>query len=96
MRPTIHSEEQKRLGALLVDARHRAGLTQTQVAAKIEEHQSFVAKYENGELRLDVIEFIEICSVLGVDPAALSRSWRSRSPLDAPPGRLSVAAQLSN
>lgn len=30
--------------------------------------QSFVAKYEGGERRLDVVEFIEVCEALGVDP----------------------------
>lgn len=42
-----------------------------ELASRIDEYQSFVAKYENGERRLDVIEFIEICSVLGVDPGRL-------------------------
>lgn len=33
--------------------------------------QSFVSKYETGERRLDVIEFAELCSALGVDATAL-------------------------
>jgi hypothetical protein len=35
--------------------------------------QSFVAKYEGGERRLDVIELIEVARVLGADPARLVR-----------------------
>lgn len=71
MRSTIYSEEQERLAALLVDARKQAGLKQVEVAAKIKEPQSFVAKYESGQRRLDVIEFIRICRVLGADPVRL-------------------------
>jgi transcriptional regulator with XRE-family HTH domain len=33
--------------------------------------QSFVAKYENGERRIDVIEFVDITSALGVPTADL-------------------------
>lgn len=33
--------------------------------------QSFVSKYESGERRLDVVEFIQIAKVLGEDPVRL-------------------------
>jgi hypothetical protein len=33
--------------------------------------QSFVAKVENGERRLDVVEFIEVARAMNVDPAAM-------------------------
>jgi hypothetical protein len=33
--------------------------------------QSFVAKYEGGERRLDVVEFIAIVRALGADPLKL-------------------------
>ncbi len=71
MRPTITSEEQKRLVALLADAREKAGLKQVDVAERIEEPQSFVAKYESGQRRIDVIEFIRICRAIGTDPVRL-------------------------
>ena len=48
-----------------------AGLTQQQVADKLEKPQSFVAKYEKGERRLDVIEFLEIAKVLETDAIAI-------------------------
>ncbi|WP_343212569.1 hypothetical protein [Bradyrhizobium yuanmingense] len=34
-----------------------------------------MAKYEGGERRLDVIEFIAIAEALGVDPMKLLRRW---------------------
>jgi hypothetical protein len=33
--------------------------------------QSFVAKYEGGERRVDVVEFIEICRAIETDPNKL-------------------------
>jgi transcriptional regulator with XRE-family HTH domain len=38
--------------------RRRAGLTQAALAAKLGVAQSFVAKVEGGERRLDVVEFV--------------------------------------
>ena len=35
---------------------------------KIKKPQSFVAKYERGERRLDVIEFLRITAAIGTDP----------------------------
>jgi transcriptional regulator with XRE-family HTH domain len=38
------------------------------VAKALGKPQSFVAKYENGERRIDVIEFVDIAAALGVVP----------------------------
>jgi transcriptional regulator with XRE-family HTH domain len=54
---------------MLVDARRQTGMTQAELSAKLSRPQSFVAKYEGGERRLDVIEFVEVCRALGLDPA---------------------------
>ncbi len=47
------------------EARDHAGLSQVELAGRLGRPQSFVSKYESGERRLDVAEFIEICEVLG-------------------------------
>lgn len=57
------------LRGLLVKARKDAQLTQQQVAAKLGVPQSYVSKYEKGERKLDVIEFVALCDVLGVSAA---------------------------
>ncbi|MCG6207471.1 helix-turn-helix domain-containing protein [Rhodopseudomonas sp. HC1] len=49
----------------------RSVVTRASVAACLNKPQSFVAKYENGERRIDVIEFVDIASVLGVATADL-------------------------
>lgn len=60
----------------LVDARKSAGITQQQLADKLKKPQSFVAKYENGERRLDMAEFMTIAEELGVDPAKILQDIR--------------------
>ncbi len=51
----------------LIEARNTAGLTQAEVARKLGKPQSYVAKYEVGERRLDVVEFVDLCSVLNAN-----------------------------
>ncbi len=53
-------------GLVLRDLRIEAGQTQVQVAARLGRAQSYVSKYESGELRVDVIALREICRAIGV------------------------------
>jgi len=55
----------------LLDARRKKGLTQVDVAALLGKPQSFVSKYESGERRLDVMEFLTVCKALKVNPATI-------------------------
>ena len=70
---SLHQPEQQALCELLIEARRKAGLTQERPAKQLKRPQSFVAKYERGERRLDVIEFVAIAECLGADPAKLLR-----------------------
>ena len=54
------------LAALLRQIRMNANLTQSQLAEKIGQTQSYVSKYENGEQRLDLIELEIVCKAVGV------------------------------
>ncbi|WP_263495355.1 helix-turn-helix domain-containing protein [Mesorhizobium sp. CO1-1-8] len=54
---------------MLVEKREAIGLTQTDLAAKLGEYQSFVARLESGQRRVDVIEFIDLAKILGFDPS---------------------------
>ena len=58
----------------LVRARKKAGVTQAALADKLSRPQSFVAKYEGRERRLDVAEFISIARILGADPYRMLRA----------------------
>jgi transcriptional regulator with XRE-family HTH domain len=55
----------------MLGARKAAGLTQHALALRLKRPQSFVAKYEGGERRLDVVEFITIARALDADPLKL-------------------------
>ncbi|MDR2925467.1 MAG: helix-turn-helix domain-containing protein [Azoarcus sp.] len=35
--------------------------------------QSYVSKYESGERRLDVVEFLDVCKVLGIKSISILR-----------------------
>lgn len=54
----------------LVELRRAAGLTQRDLAARLGRPQSYVAKSERFERRLDPAEFRAIVLALGGDPAA--------------------------
>jgi transcriptional regulator with XRE-family HTH domain len=69
MGKSIHSPQHQKLRELLIAARKKAGLTQAEVALRLGRPQSFVAKYEGGERRLDVIEFVTVARIIGLDPA---------------------------
>ncbi|PZV11444.1 MAG: transcriptional regulator [Leptolyngbya sp.] len=58
----------------MIAARKDAKLTQATLAKAIEKPQSFVAKYENGERRLDVVEFLIVAHAMGVDPYEILRT----------------------
>ncbi|MEM8820009.1 MAG: helix-turn-helix domain-containing protein [Pseudomonadota bacterium] len=67
MAKTIRTNGQLALVRALVDARQNAGLSQKQLAAKLKRHQSFVARLESGERRIDVVEFTVLARVIGFD-----------------------------
>lgn len=66
MEKTIHSKEYARVLELLKATRDKRNLTQTEVAERLGETQSFVSKVERGERRLDVVELRSFCNALGV------------------------------
>ncbi|MEL6818210.1 MAG: helix-turn-helix transcriptional regulator [Pseudomonadota bacterium] len=57
---SFHSEDYEKLTALLVEVRRKSGLTQQAVADRLGRPQSYVAKIEVGERRLDIVEFIHL------------------------------------
>jgi ribosome-binding protein aMBF1 (putative translation factor) len=65
---------------LLRAERQKAGFSQNMLADKLNKPQSFVAKVEKGERRVDVIEFLTIISTLGADPVQFIREMQKSSP----------------
>lgn len=68
MPSSVFTPEYTRFCELLIQQRQQTGMTQTELAEELGRPQSFVSKYERGERRLDLIEFLEIAHVLKIDP----------------------------
>ena len=66
MPKSIFSAEQEKLQQLLRQTREQAGVTQVELARKLDRPQSYVSKYESGERRLDILELREVCQALGM------------------------------
>ena len=67
------SRKYARLREILAAARRDRGFTQASLAQQLRRPQSFVSKFERGERRLDVVEFLEITDALGLDAPRLLR-----------------------
>lgn len=85
MQKSLKSAEYARLIELLVAARKTADMRQQALAKKLGRPQSFVAKYENGERRLDMIEFVAIAGALGADPVKMLRDFIAGKASPKPP-----------
>ncbi|WP_110753715.1 helix-turn-helix domain-containing protein [Phyllobacterium leguminum] len=71
MTNSFHSESYAILLTVLIEARRDKGLTQQIVAERLRKPQSYVAKIEGGERRLDMVEFIALSQALEIKPDAL-------------------------
>jgi len=56
MTKAIYLKEYKQIAEKLKQARILAGLTQKEVAKKLNKPQSYISKVERGEQRIDIIE----------------------------------------
>ena len=84
---SFHADEYRAFVRRLVAARKEAGLTQQELASRLDKHQSFVSKFERSERRLDILEFITVCRALGVDTYSIISEvedslFRESSPSD--------------
>lgn len=75
---TIHTKEYKSLLEWLSNKRQLAGLSQQQLADSLSKPQSYVSKYENGERRLDFIEVLDICVIIGADPIQFVNAYMKK------------------
>ncbi|TWB45824.1 helix-turn-helix domain-containing protein [Nitrospirillum pindoramense] len=57
--------------AKLVARRRAAGVTQEDVAQRLGVRQNIVSKYELGEVRLNVVQYVRYCRAIGLDPGEL-------------------------
>ena len=66
MQKSIYSDEYAVFARRLREARLTAGLKQTELAARLGKPHSYVSRIENRQIRVDVIELRQICTMLGI------------------------------
>lgn len=67
----LRSRRHQALISEVAAARQAAGISQRELAAKLKRSASYVSKFEAGERRLEVCEFVDLCAAIGADPLAL-------------------------
>ena len=67
MSKTLGTSRHRALIAFLTAKRHAAGMSQTDLAKALGEYQSFVARMESGQRRVDVIEYENLAQILEFD-----------------------------
>ena len=73
MTKTIRSSGHEALREAIIAARKAAGLTQAQLAERLRCHQSFVARVESGQRRIDVVELVVISRAIGANAEQVFR-----------------------
>ena len=71
MAKSLHSKQYAKLVAVLITARKGQGMTQQQLADALKKPQSWIAKIEGGERRVDLVEFTDIAKAMGLEPMDL-------------------------
>ncbi len=77
----LHEPKYAVFRAMLVEARERIGLTQSEVAKRLGKPQSYVSKYERGERRLDFVEFSTLAEIIAIDVQSFMREFSDRKTL---------------
>ena len=79
------SSQYERFRSLMIRVRKAKRLPQWELAQRIGRSQSYVAKYESGKRRLDVVEFLEVAKALRIDPwRIIRRLTKEIGPQDGP------------
>lgn len=75
---TLNSRRHKSLVDLLIKRREVIGMTQAELAARLGQYQSFVARLESGQRRIDVVEFLELSEILGFDAVQAIKTIKTK------------------
>ncbi|HZV25480.1 MAG TPA: helix-turn-helix transcriptional regulator, partial [Acidothermaceae bacterium] len=76
---SLFTREYRIFTELLRDTRRRVGLTQVQLAERSGERQSYISKWERGELRLDIVQLRRLCRGMGVGLAEFAAEFEAKA-----------------
>jgi len=68
MKTSAYSPQYEKLRAWLKAQRQAQNLSLRDVAAKIDRHHSIVGKMEQNRRKIEIVEFVQYCNALGIDP----------------------------
>ena len=71
MAKTVFTGYHQQLVEILIDARKKAGLKQSELAERLGKDQTFISLVERSQRRIDVLEFYAYAKALGEDPNKL-------------------------
>ncbi|QPZ92586.1 helix-turn-helix domain-containing protein [Thioclava atlantica] len=71
MPKTLGDQRHDALIRYLIEKRSEAGLKQVELAERMKVYQSFIARLESGQRRVDVVELVKLGEVLGFDPTEI-------------------------
>lgn len=78
MTESVHTDRYRKFRELLTAARKAKGLSQEALAKRLDRVQTFVSKYERGERRLDLVEFLDVAEALELDTQRFLRQVQDR------------------
>ena len=78
VRKSLYSPDYDAFLALLRAVRRDAGLSQQELARRLETTQNYVSKSESGERRVDALEWLRWLAACGADPISFLVRWNQR------------------
>ncbi len=82
VRKSLYTSDYNAFLALLRAVRQDAGLTQIELAERLQTTQNYVSKSESGERRVDALEWLRWLAASGADPVTFLVRWNRQ--LDPP------------
>ena len=76
----VRPKDHRLVGKNLAEVRERANMTQVELAKRLGKPQSFVSAYEQGQRRVDLLEFLRIIDALRADPRQVFATIVERRP----------------
>ena len=84
---TIYQQRHQTLIDCLISARKQAKLTQADIAHQLGKPQSYIAKIEGKDRKIDVLEYVEICEVLDLQPSEIIKIIENTQNQNTPSSR---------
>lgn len=81
---TIHDPRYRKLVAVLIFARKESGITQARLAGKMRVSRQTIQKLESCEVKLDILRYVRLCRILGIEPGPLLGRLEEPSDEEAP------------